>query len=198
MGPFDICIYIRAISPIFIKSMPAFSFLCGLKFRKSRKAARPLFQDECVVCLETEKCLSTSKCKHPICTKCLGDFIITTHNSSMPCPCPSSAICTGKFTVDDITPLVDNDILDSIWLAQAEGRIREGLGMYCTKRECSRPILWDVKTAKRQNVVGICRSCGEVICISCKTPEHNGLTYRTPLSKLMIYVDVMKIKCWRY
>jgi len=151
-------------------------------FKKSRpieksQARRPPFEAECVVCLETGLCIATSTCSHAICLECLGNFITTTHQSRLPCPCPSSAICSGKFTVDDIEPFVGHANLYRIWLLQADEQIRNGLGMYCPNRACLKPILWTAKIAKKRYAVGKCRSCGERICIRCKVAYHDNLTY---------------------
>lgn len=136
-----------------------------------------LTEDECQVCLETEQCLSTSKCNHPICVKCLGTYINVTHNSRMPCPCPSSAICKAEFTIDDIAPFVDDEQIGKIWLGEAEKQIEKGLGMYCPRQNCSKPILWKEKTAKKRKVAGKCRSCGQPVCIQCKSAYHANLMY---------------------
>jgi len=145
-----------------------------LSMFKKRQPRRLPFEDECVACLETGKCVATSKCNHPICVECLGIFITTTHHSRMPCPCPSSAICSGEFTLDDIEPFVDDE---TRWLLEADRQIQNGLGMHCPNLDCSKPILWNAKIAKKRRVVGKCKSCGERICIRCKVAYHTDLTY---------------------
>ena len=149
------------------------------KKSKSTKKTRPigLTEDECQVCLETEQCLSTSTCNHPICVNCLGTYISVTHNSRMPCPCPSSAICKAEFTIDDIAPFVDDEQIGKIWLGEAEKQIEKGLGMYCPRQNCSKPILWKEKTSKKRNGAGKCRNCGQPVCIPCKSAYHANLTF---------------------
>ena len=159
-------------------------FVATIKHPKSKKSKSTkktkcisLTEDECQVCLETEQCLSTSTCNHPICVKCLGTYINVTHNSRMPCPCPSSAICKAEFTIDDIAPFVDDEQIGKIWRGEAEKQIERGLGMYCPRQNCSKPILWKEKTAKKQKLAGKCRSCGQPVCIPCKSAYHANLTY---------------------
>src|SRR5437762_709381 len=149
------------------------------KISKSTKEIKSisLSEDECQVCLETEQCLSTSTCNHPICVKCLGTYISVTHNSRMPCPCPSSAICKAEFTIDDIAPYVDDEQIGKIWISEAAKQIEKGLGMYCPRRECSKPILWKEKILKKRHIGGKCRSCGQQICLHCKSASHINLSY---------------------
>jgi hypothetical protein len=159
------------------------SFINHLKHPKKTKSChtkRPLkslTEDECIVCLETEQCLTTSGCNHPICINCLGTYIAVTHHSRMPCPCPSSAICEHEFTIDDIAPYVNDAQIGKIWLVQAGLQIEKGLGMYCPRAVCSKPILWRTKMAKPSGSAGKCRSCSQPVCISCKSAYHSNLTY---------------------
>ena len=142
------------------------------------KPKRPVLEEaECQVCLESEECLTTPYCNHHICINCLGTYIAVTHNSRMPCPCPSSAICTAKFTIDDIAPFVNDAQIGKIWLEQAAIQIEQGLGMYCPNRDCSKPILWKKKAVKKSNVAGKCRCCLQPVCIQCKSAYHTNLTY---------------------
>jgi IBR domain, a half RING-finger domain len=150
-------------------------------FRRSKAKKKPkpspTKENECLVCLETEECITTSSCGHAICLTCLGRYIEVTHHSRMPCPCPSSAICKAAFTIDDITPFVDNAVIGKIWLAQAAIRIEAGNGMYCPNIKCSKPILWNQQMNKKRGMGGKCRGCQTSICIYCKTAYHSGLTY---------------------
>ena len=147
------------------------------KKTKAKTKTPVLSENECLVCLETVQCLSTSQCNHPICVRCLGTYIAVTHNSRMPCPCPSSAICKAKFTIDDIAPFVDDAEIGRIWLCQAEIQIEKGLGMYCPNQQCSKPILWSAKIGKKKKIAGKCRGCGQPVCIPCKSAYHTHLTY---------------------
>lgn len=147
------------------------------KKTKSKKKSPTVNENECLVCLETEQCISTSKCNHPICIQCLGTYINVTHNSRMPCPCPSSAICKAEFTIDDIAPFVNDVQIGKIWLCQAGIQIEKGLGMYCPNPRCSKPVLWSAKIAKSKSVSGKCRSCGQQVCIPCKGAYHTNFTY---------------------
>lgn len=150
------------------------------KQQQQQQQKRPVVSKaECLVCLETEPCVSTSTCNHPICVNCLGTYISVTHNSRMPCPCPSSAICKAEFTIDDIAPFVDDEQICKIWLGEAAKKIEAGLGMYCPRKECSKPILWKVKSAKKRNLSGKCRSCGQHVCTHCKSAFHTHLRYGT-------------------
>ena len=155
-------------------------FRSGPKSKKKSKPKRKrptLEEAECSVCLETEQCLTTAYCNHFICIACLGKYISVTHNSRMPCPCPAAAICTAKFTIDDIAPFVNDAQIGKIWLEQAAIQIEQGLGMYCPNRDCSKPILWRKKVAKKRNVAGKCRCCSQPVCIPCKSAYHTNLTY---------------------
>lgn len=154
-------------------------FVKILTFKKSTKNIKPVgvSEQECIVCLDTAHCLSTSKCNHPICVNCLGTYISVTHNSRMPCACPSSAICKAQFTIDDIAPYVDDEQIGKIWLGEATKQIELGLGMYCPRRECSKPILWNEKTLKKRHIAGKCRSCGQTVCMHCKSAYHTNLSY---------------------
>jgi len=147
------------------------------KKKQFERPLKPLSEQECQVCLETAQCVSTSNCNHPICIACLGTYIHVTHHSRMPCPCPSSAVCQQFFTIDDISPYVNNEQIGKIWLVQAAIQIERGLGMYCPDKKCSKPILWKAKLAKRPGATGKCRSCHQPICISCKCAYHTNLTY---------------------
>lgn len=138
--------------------------------------SRPSDQ-ECQVCLETGQCISTKNCTHPICITCLGTYIHLTHNSRMPCPCPSSAHCQQFFTIDDISPYVNNEQIGKIWLVQAGIQIERGQGMYCPNKKCSKPILWKPKAARRTGAAGKCRGCHQPICMACKCAYHSNLTY---------------------
>jgi IBR domain, a half RING-finger domain len=159
------------------------TFIKRLKYAKRTKkgppnhSLKPAVEDECLVCLETEQCLTTSQCKHPICVSCLGTYIAVTHQYRMPCPCPSSAFCEHEFTIDDIAPYVDDVQIAKIWLVQAGLQIDSGLGMYCPRSTCSKPILWKSRAAKRAGATGKCRSCSQPVCISCKSAYHTNLTY---------------------
>jgi E3 ubiquitin-protein ligase RNF144 len=164
------------------------TFIERLKPKRSKKHAKTstspskrkkpiLSEAECQVCLDTEQCLTTSKCNHAICVKCLGKYISVTHHSRMPCPCPSSAICKSLFTIDDITPFVNDTEIAKIWLCQATIQIEKGLGMYCPNPTCSKPILWKEKLAKKKEAAGKCRNCEQPICIPCKSAYHNNMTY---------------------
>jgi len=156
-------------------------FRRGSKSKKKTtkpKRKRPTLEEaECSVCLETEQCLTTAYCNHPVCIKCLGTYIAVTHNSRMPCPCPSAVYCPYKFTIDDIAPFVNDAQIGKIWLEQAAIQIEQGLGMYCPNRACSKPILWRKKVATKSNVAGKCRCCSQPVCIPCKSAYHPNLTY---------------------
>jgi hypothetical protein len=157
-------------------------FVATIKHTKKSKKSKStlsigLTEDECQVCLETKQCLSTSTCNHPICVTCLGTCISVTHKWRIPCPCPFSAICKGEFTIDDIAPFVDDELLGKIWRGEAEKQIEKGLGMYCPRQNCSKPILWKEKTANKRNGAGKCRSCGQPVCMPCKSALHDNLTY---------------------
>ena len=147
------------------------------KKHQTDQVPKPLSEQECQVCLETGQCISTRKCTHPICITCLGTYIHLTHNSRMPCPCPSSAICKQVFTIDDISPYVNNEQIGKIWLVQAGIQIEGGQGMYCPNTKCSKPILWKAKAARRRAAAGKCRACHQPICMVCKCVYHTNLTY---------------------
>ena len=159
------------------------TFFKSLKSNKTQKKQKrhplsPPSVQECQVCLETDQCISTNKCSHAICISCLGTYIHVTHNSRMPCPCPSSAICQQFFTIDDITPYIKDEQIGKIWLVQAGIQVEKGLGMYCPNEKCSRPILWKLKQARRRGAAGKCQGCQQPICITCKCAYHTNLTYR--------------------
>jgi IBR domain, a half RING-finger domain len=139
-----------------------------------------LNDEECLVCLETEQCVSTQKCRHPICVTCLGTYIAVTHGSRMPCPCPSSAICKAKFTIDDIAPFVNDEQIAKIWLEQAALQIEKGLGIYCPNPQCSKPILWNKKAKKKRGAAGKCRNCTQPVCVGCKSAYHFNMRYIPP------------------
>jgi len=128
-------------------------FRSGYKSRKKKTNPKrkrlTLEEAECSVCLETEQCLATAYCNHSTCIKCLARYISVTHNSRMPCPCPSAVHCPHKFTIDDIAPFVNDAQIGKIWFEQAAMQIEQGLGMYCPNRDCSKPILWREKLPKR-------------------------------------------------
>jgi len=134
-------------------------------------------EQECLVCLETEQCISTQKCSHPICMACLGAYIAVTHSSRMPCPCPSSAICKAKFTIDDIAAFVNDEQISRIWLEQAALQIEKGLGIYCPNPQCSKPILWSAKAKRKRGAAGKCRHCTQPVCVGCKSAYHFNMTY---------------------
>jgi hypothetical protein len=144
---------------------------------KEKRQDGVVSEDECIVCLETEQCVSTQKCNHPICVKCLGTYIAVTHGSRMPCPCPSSAICKAEFTIDDIAPFVNDEQIAKIWLEQAALQIEKGLGIYCPNPQCSKPILWSAKAKKRRGATGKCRGCSQPVCVPCKSAYHFNMTY---------------------
>jgi hypothetical protein len=179
--------YISRITPLMLTTMTTSlakllkPFRNGSKSKKKTikpKRKRPTLEEaECSVCLETEQCLTTGYCNHSICIKCLGGYISVTHNSRMPCPCPSAVYCPYKFTIDDIAPFVNDAQIGKIWLEQATIQIEQGLGMYCPNRDCSKPILWRKKVAKKSNVAGKCRCCSKPVCIPCKSAYHTNLTY---------------------
>jgi len=146
------------------------------KKHQTERVPKPLSEQECQVCLETGQCISTRKCTHPICITCLGTYIHLTHNSRMPCPCPSSAVCKQLFTIDDISPYVNNEQIGKIWLVQAGIQIERGQGMYCPNTKCSKPILWKAKAARRTAAAGKCRACHQPICMVCKCVYHTNLT----------------------
>ena len=155
-------------------------FVTTIKHPKSQKSTTQpigLREDECQACLDTVQCLSTSECNHPVCVTCLGIYIDVAHNSRMPCRCLSSAICNAEFTIDDIAPFVDDEQIGKIWRGEAEKQIEKGLGMYCPRQSCSKPILWGEKIAKKRNGTGKCRSCGQPVCIPCKSAHHANITY---------------------
>jgi hypothetical protein len=139
--------------------------------------ALSLVENECIVCLEQEPCLTTTKCNHPICVTCLGTYINVTHHSRMPCPCPSSAICEQEFTIDDLTPYLDDEQVAKIWLVQANIQIEKGHGIYCPNPRCSKPVLWNSAKTMVEGKAGKCRACQQAICMSCKSGYHTGLTY---------------------
>lgn len=160
------------------------SFIKSIKpsqrHRKSKSpspSTKELVEEECVVCLETARCLTTSKCHHPICVDCLSPYINITHNSRMPCPCPASAICHEQFTIDDITPYVNEEQIYKIWLFQAVKQIETGMGMYCPNPNCSKPILWTKKRLRKSGGAGKCKNCHQPICMKCKTIYHQFMTY---------------------
>jgi hypothetical protein len=130
-------------------------------------------ETECVSCLGTESCISTASCKHGICKPCLGSYITITQNSRMPCPCPAE--CQEKFTIDDITPFVEDEVIGKIWYTQATIRIEKGKGMYCPNTACSKPILWK-QAVKRPYRGAKCRGCGEPVCIRCKVAYHKDMS----------------------
>ena len=179
--------YISWITPLMLTTMTTSlakllkPFRNGSKSKKKTikpKRKRPTLEEaECSVCLETEQCLTTAYCNHSICIKCLGGYISVTHNSRMPCPCPSAVYCPYKFTIDDIAPFVNDAQIGKIWIEQAAIQIEQGLGMYCPNRNCSKPILWRKKVAKKSNVAGKCRCCSHPVCIPCKSAYHSNLTY---------------------
>lgn len=144
---------------------------------KKNRRRDALVSEECVVCLDTRPCLTTSTCNHPICVSCLGVYITVTHNSRLPCPCPSSAICQSEFTIDDIAPFVNDETIAKIWLMEATKLVEKGLGMYCPNQKCSKPIYWKEKVARRKVASGKCKNCSQPICISCKAAYHSNLTY---------------------
>jgi len=177
------------------------SFIKSLKPSKRRKekpthdiGPKELRVEECVVCLENERCITTARCNHPICVECLGTYINVTHNSRMPCPCPASAICTQQFTIEDITPYVNETQIGKIWLVQAAKQIESGLGMYCPNQTCSKPILWTTKKLKKSKGAGKCRACNQPICMVCKTIFHHLMRY-VPLRFRLILVAPSIINC---
>jgi hypothetical protein len=157
------------------KKLRLFRFSSKIK-PKTGKYPPKLARAECVVCLETEQCLSTRLCYHAICVNCLGSYINVTHNSRMPCPCPSHITCKQSFTIEDLTPFLDVEQIQKIWLVQAGIQIEKGHGMYCPNSKCSKPILWNAVT-NRKAITGKCRACGTIVCVPCKSAYHSGLTY---------------------
>jgi IBR domain, a half RING-finger domain len=137
---------------------------------------RPL---ECVICLDSADCISPRACSHPVCLTCLASYITITHQSRMPCPCPSQTVCPNEFTIDDLTPHLDTAAIHKIWLVQAGRIIESGRGMYCPNSHCGKPILWNKAPLRRRHAAtGKCRNCGEKVCMRCKTRQHVSMTYR--------------------
>src|SRR5579862_766545 len=172
------------------------SFRYSKHHHETRKSKKELTLDECVVCLETDRCLTTTRCNHPICVGCLGTYINVTHHSRMPCPCPASAICKQKFTIEDITPYVDEEQIRAIWLVQAAKQVEAGRGMYCPNDTCSKPVLWTAKKLKKSKGAGKCRSCNQPICMRCRTVYHHSMTYPPP-SGPSLTVAAQNIKGYR-
>jgi hypothetical protein len=143
---------------------------------KPRAKPPKLGPNECVVCLEREQCLTSRRCNHPICVNCLGDYINITHNSRMPCPCPSFVTCGQYFMIDDLTPFLDVEQVNKIWLQQAAIQVEKGAGMFCPNSKCSKPVLFS-HAVKKKAKAGKCRSCHSAICIPCKSAYHTNLTY---------------------
>jgi hypothetical protein len=144
---------------------------------KSKRAVPELIEEECLVCLETGRCLSTSKCHHPICIDCIGPYVAITHHSRLPCPCPAAAICPEQFTLIDITPFVTEEQIFKIWLERAVKEIENGRGMYCPNPTCSKPILWSRKREKKAGGGGKCKHCKQPVCLRCKSIYHHLMTY---------------------
>jgi hypothetical protein len=142
---------------------------------KPRPKAPKLGLNECVVCLESEQCLTSRRCNHPICVNCLGDYINITHNSRMPCPCPSFVTCGQYFMIDDLTPFLEVEQVNKIWLQQAAIHVEKGAGMFCPNSKCSKPVLFSHAVQKKAKT-GICRSCHSAICIPCKSAFHTNLS----------------------
>jgi hypothetical protein len=136
--------------------------------------------ESCMVCLDDVRNHGKFQlgCPHPMCRKCMVDYVSSTLKNSRKiprCPEPGCPIELNPEILINAGWQADHRLLlekfESVFIEETllQGKVR-----YCPNPRCATPYE-ENEEAKNNNVRRRCVECKEDFCSNCKTPWHQGM-----------------------